>query len=321
MENCSVKQYRTTVDNPSLEYFDALQFRVDFSQYGSYDHSLVLRNTTSITIGGIGVVFKILSNGYIYKEGDTDPVTEYTMNNTAEIRYIKPIDVSKPTEFLLIGLQKITKMRFNYTGGIYLRSPKNLVMCRNLTQYYDASTLIVFKSYPEQAPYDSSYIADLAVTKANITTVKHANGGIMNPLITTSTSTWKDFVNLTLIDDIDNITSGDISILASLTKLTGLYLMNPGVTGVLSSVGGMTALTRLNLNGSSVRGSIEDFVAAQYSAETNPRKSASGATRIRMYFNDSTNITLNGTKTTISGKYLAWDDGGSAPSNIRFENS
>ena len=61
----------------------------------------------------------------------------------------------------------------------------------------------------------------------------------------------------------------------------------------------MTKLGFFNLNGTTISGSIEDFVASQYD---NGRTTGS----ITVYFNTKTNITFQGAKIIPQGKTLSW---------------
>ena len=322
MKNCLVTKFRVDTQNPNLKYFDALQLKVDWDLYGA-DYVICFQNLSpeqggpTYVLGGIGCTVKILSNGTI-GTSSSHTASEYTFTGTESVRVsIYPIDPSENTELLVIGLNNITGVGLSQGNGVYMKYPLDQMLCSNLGLYFDI--LMNYKPYKDGDEVDMSEYYKNFSPKENVTQIRQSatDTGWQSYCTTES---LQGYVNLTVINWYLNIKYGNIAYLSGLTELTQLNLRSAGVYGNIASLGNCTKLVLINFNDSSISGSIEDFVNAQYNAST-PRKSASGSTRVRMYFNTSTNITFGGVETTSSGKYLAWDDGGSAPTNIRFENS
>lgn len=315
MENCLVKQYRTAVNNPNLDYFDALYFRIDWSVYSEPFHVFTLKATGNLRLGGLGVKAKIVKNGLIYDEND-DTHNEYTLTNiTSGTVYIKPVDVNEVTEFILIGLSKFTKVYNAYSGGVSLRNPEKLKYCLTSNVTPVDNKFMVYYPFIEDEVADYDFLKDITEDVSTVTSLIFAS--VRNEingagLIKSRTGSWKKFVNVTELSYWCYITEGDIAELAPLTKLTNLSLRHPGVVGDIAALGTMTSITNMNLNGSGISGSIEDFVAAQ---RQNGRTTAS---RITIRCSGSYHsVTYNGTVIKWNPKYISWD----AQGNITVEDS
>jgi hypothetical protein len=210
---------------------------------------------------------------------------------------------------------------------IELRNPSKLSQTNPLVLQWTSSyqTLCFFHAYEENSPCNYDFIDALVPDKTVITHFNMFKQYIDN-VITLNTYIMKKFTSILNLSFSGWWFTfvGDIANLSGFINTTALSLRQNGAYGNIATLGTMKSITGLNMAGSSVSGTIEDFVAALYADSSvgagDGKKSASGASRILIYFGSSTNITLNGAVQRNSG-YLAWDDGGSAPTNIRIEQS
>lgn len=325
MGNCLVTKLESVINDDNLDYFDALQIKVDWDVFkgdGSYVDFRIRESFGGNHFGGVGVKVKVLNNGVIKVNDVAIADDEYIVESGKKV-YIAPIgnNYSVNTEFLLIGLSNIDMLATNNFFGYTIKNA-------NTQNYLSLNPTSVGNFFVLQPYLDSNRgnvdISDLLAKAKNKESIRYIIGSLdspSNPHIYLTTESFAGFTELEEISYFMYVSYGDIAYLSELTALKRLILRWPGVNGNISSLGALTALVSFNFNGSSIVGAIEEFVAAQYNATNNPRKSASGATRILMYFDASTNITFGGNKITIANKYLAWDDGGIAPTNIRIENS
>lgn len=327
--NCFVKTYKSSVNNPNLEYFDALQVTVDFSVRALERLTIVANNV--FNLGGVGVKFKMLSNG-VMKRSFTELLgTEYTItadDASSRIDIYQVDNTVSTVEFLIIGLSSIDGLYFssgtdgNLSAGVTIRNPKKLQFLKGTALLNSTKTnMRVYAPYTENTGMVYPNLMEKVENPSALTGIVFVgfgenNGGYI------PTNFFAELTGITPLS-ISAYTQpiGDITVLANVNPFAILPLRNKDVYGNIAvGLAKMTSLTILNINNSAVSGSIEDWVSALYS---NGKKSASGASRIRIYSTIDTyhNVTFNGNKLLVNGTYLAWDDGGSAPTNIRFENS
>lgn len=318
MGNCLATKLKESVDNNNLEYFDALQ--MTFYQNAAGEPAN-LNSGNTFYMGGPGVKVKVLSGGDIYNVITQESLgTEFTIPLTSPQTYkIRATTASVPVEFLLIGLSKITKLISNYAGAFRLRNPQKLVYC-NKDISLSGNMFTIFAGYTEDYPVDLSYLNNVLTDVSTVQTIRRGGPAEVG-MAKSKTSDWSNWTGLTRIDSSSILMNeGNISALSNLVNLTKIDLNVTGttVTGDIASFGEMTSLVEMNINRTSIFGALEDFVSAQYSAG---RKSTSSTSRVCIYASvGDCNITLGGVRQKPAGTYLAWDDGGSAPTNIRFEN-
>lgn len=319
MENCLVTRLKATVDNPDLEYFDALQFEFDWTNYAGGDNFLLMSNASGTVFGGSGVKVKILSNGFIREtiDGVVKTYNEYIIpssfpsNSGCSIAYNNPLE---PTEFLLIGLSKIQILSFNYNSAkIALRNPAKLKYCSNLGARDNAISW--FSPYPENIGCDvSDYFAGFK-DRASVTGITYiTRPTYMSAYCILGSHAIKDFVSLTEITRNTAVVYGHLSDFASCSQLTKLQIGSSSwsgnkVTGDITDIANLTLLQNINVNNTSVQGSLDEFAAAQYA---NGRKTA---TNIKVTSQSTLTYLENGTVKTVptAGVYLSWTDGGTAP--------
>lgn len=329
MENCLVKQYKAVVDNPDLEYFDALQITVDLSVRALERIPIVVNN--EFYIGGVGVKLKMLSNGVIKRSSTQSLGTEYTLTAddvSSRIDIFKVDNAVSTVEFLVIGLSSIDKLYFSSgtggfsTAGVTIRNPKKLQFLKGTALLNNAKTnMWIYAPYTEKTRMVYPNLMEKVENPSALTNISFIGFGENNV----------GFIPIEFFAGLTGITPfnlsvysqpvGDISVLANVNPFTVASFRNKDVYGDIAvGFAKMTSITSINFNGGALSGSIEDWVNALYS---NGKKSASGASRIRVFSTIGTyhNVTFNGNKLLANGTYLAWDDGGSAPTNIRFENS
>lgn len=338
MENCLVTKLKAEVNIANPRYFDTLYL---YAYCNLNEFFTIKTSQASYVQGGDGVTVKILSNNAEVRVSDVSKGAEYTIKEEDSLVRVYKISGadSEPIQYLLEGIDKIEGLAPANSTTFITESDTLKYIAPNLKPYNGGITLLKAK-LGTGIQLDGNWIS-LINNKSNITFIANATGTYAEPLLLDLAS-LSGFTAITSIPVGALIYTGDIAVLSSLTNLTalrpgnqdGVYgdlssiqnlvnltnleILNTNIIGSITSLGKMTALTNLNMtNLNAVDGAIEDFVAALY---TNGKKSASSSTRVRIYSN-GTNITLNGIKTNVNGKYLAWDDGGSAPSNIRFENS
>ena len=321
-KECLITRLKAVVDNPALEYFDALQFRADLS---ALDGDILLFNGPSnyIRFGGPGVEIVCLSNCEV-RTANTTPgsgVSRYTIPATdwqsEGSKVLGAIDSSQLIEFLLIGLDKITHLDLNYPNTTYieLRNPTLLKYCINLSAFERSSEveIPVFRPYPENDGCDiSDYYAGFK-DRESVTSIRFYNrltgnsGGAL-----TGSHGFIEYPSLKVINRnaavdygrlIDFV--GDISLTALGLGKTG---SKRGVEGNITDIAALTSLSVINCNDTKVEGSLEEFAAAQYAAG---RKSASRVHIFGRYitYQDDGETKYVGT----AGVYLSWTDGGSAP--------
>lgn len=322
--NCLVTKLKASVNNNNLDYINALTFTIKWLE-SAPNHSLLLSSSINIYFGGIGCKFKIISNGTI--NGNTEYEMSYITNAS-----IIAVDASKPTVFLVENIDKFVSA-YIYESilgqGVVLNNPQRM-------DYYNAygnsnnandSHITMFVN-SDGTEWNKQSLLNI-VDKSIISYIWFSWLSVFPNLVLT-TNEIAQFENLV---ELSNRTlrckiTGNISNLSNLKKVTiiGPSSIQNEQLGDISSLGNMKLLTTINLNGIGLVGSIENLVNALYadsaSGANDGKKSASGASRIRIYFGDISTITFNGTEQTHgTNKYIAWDDGGSAPNNIRLENS
>lgn len=327
MKNCLVTRLKADVNNPDLEYFDALQFKIDWTNYRGGDNIILFNgNTKNMNFGGLGVTIKVLSNGKIIPSDGSPEVSQYTVpsswDNITGYKTLGYIDSTKPTEFLLIGLSKITNLKFNYLSKdgenngikVALRDPSKLKYCVNLeaSERDGVYEVPVFRPYPENNLVDiSDYLAGFKDRAIVSKIMLYDNLPGSSSKVSTGTHGWKDYVNLTSIDRNIATIYGPLSNFSSLTELKhlsiGLTGRTEGVIGNITDVVSLVNAVDLNFNNTSVVGSLNEFAVAQYAEG---RKTAS----IKVYGNKLTY--LDGEivkKVTTEGVTLSWADDGAAP--------
>lgn len=315
MENCLVTKFKSSVNDSALEYFDALQFR---ALWNSNFTSIVLSHSTyGIYVGGVGAKIKVLNNGHI-EQGGVNKGQEITMAADMGNVNIVPESTSTPTEYLVIGLSKITNLYMSSTAPIELRNPEILKYTSNNSIVWD-NVMYFYAPWDENSPCNYDFIDELVPVKTGITSMRLYFYGDDYHQILIDCSILKKFTGITnfTFSNYYLCPIGDISNMNVFTGTTGLNFRDERAYGDIASLGTMTLLTFLNCAGSRITGSLNELVENLYQ---NGKKSASDASRIHIYFGSLSDIRLNGVTQRTSG-YLAWDDGGSAPTNIRFENS
>ena len=328
-KNCFLKTNKSSVNNPDLEYFDALQVTVDFSVRATSSLAVVASNM--VRIGGVGVKLKMLSNGVLKRSFTESLGTEYTLTAddiSSRIDIYQVDNTVSTVEFLVIGLSSIDQLYFssgtggNSGAGVTIRNPKKLQFLKGTSLLWnDGTVMFIYAPYTENTEMVYPNLMEKVENPSALNYVAFIGFDANNRgYIPTNF-----FVGLTGIIpfslQVYSQPIGDISVLANVNPFVSLPLRNKDVYGNIAvGLAKMTSLATLNINGSAVSGSIEDWVTALYG---NGKKSASGASRITIHSTVDTyhNVTFNGNKLKVSGSYLAWDDGGSAPTNIRFENS
>lgn len=327
--NCLVTKLKSSVDNENLEYFDALQVTVDFS-VRALERLTIVANS-SFNLGGVGVKFKMLSNGVIKRSFTESLGTEYTITDddvSSRIDIYQVDNTVSTVEFLVIGLSSIDRVYFssgtggNSNAGVTIRNPKKLQFLKGTALLNIARTVMyTYAPYTENTGMVYPNLMEKVENPSALTGMAFV-GFEENHRVYIPTEFFAGLTDVTPFATTAYIQPiGDISVLANVNPFTILQLRNKDTYGNIAvGLAKMTSLTLLNINGSAVSGSIEDWVTALYG---NGKKSASGASRITIYSTVDTyhNVTFNGNKLKVSGSYLAWDDGGSAPANIRFENS
>lgn len=318
---CLVTRLSGVVDNPALEYFDALQFMVDLSGV-SGNNILILNGSGNLMrLGGPGAKLIVLSNGEIRVAGSTpgSGSTEYTIPidwSGESGMCLYAIDATKPVEFLIVGLDKIEQLALNYPTDtkIELRDPRKLVYCTNLESFTRSTAVEVpiFRPYLENSGCDiSDYLFNFK-DKADVTSIRFYDRIGQGTFCFTGSQAFVGYTSLTAINRNAAVDYGRLSDFAELTELTALALgysgSTRGVEGVLTSLAKLTKLTSINMNNTKVTGSLEDFAAAQYA------QGRLTASRIHVYgpyltYDDDGETKYVGT----TGLYLSWTDGGAAP--------
>ena len=332
MGNCLVTKLKQVVNNDNLEFLDALQFKVDWPKDTRINKvNIIIPNSGSYiwNFGGPGCTVKILSNGAFYRNSSTlIPGNEMILPDNPAVYNqrldLVPVDSSKPTELLIYGLSSIERLWFSYGAPITCKFPETLKYSGDDNQFLQSepngSVMELYCNYDDNSsPVKVDYIADY-VGKSYIKSFRPT--GTKTP----SNSSPVFLVNATSLANLSNLEKipqvlyiiGDVANIANLTSLYDVYMQYKETVGDLASLGKWTGLTYLNCMGSNIEGSIDGVDGLVYAQYNNGRKSASGSSRIRLYLND---VYFEGVQISISGKYLAWDDGGSAPTNIRLENS
>lgn len=315
MENCLVKKYKSSVNDSTLEYFDALQFR---ALWNSNFTSVALSSSAhGIFVGGIGAKIKVLNNGYI-EQGGVNKGKEITMAADMGNVNIVPESTSTPTEYLVIGFSKITNLYMSTTSPIELRNPELLKYTPNNSIVWD-NVMYFYAPWGENSPCSYDFIDSLVPVKTGITSLRLATYSDEYHLVLVDCSILKKFDSITNFSFSNYYFRpvGNISNMNVFTGTTNITFRDERAYGDIASLGTMTLLTTLNCSGSRISGSLNELVENLYQ---NGKKSASSSSRIHIYFGTLSDIRLNGVTQRTTG-YLAWDDGGSAPTNIRIENS
>ena len=318
---CLVTRLSGVVDNPALEYFDALQFMVDLSEVPGNNILILNGSGDMMRLGGPGAKLIVLSNGEIRVAGSTpgSGSTEYTIPidwSGEGGMCLYAIDATKPVEFLIVGLDKIEQLALNYPSQtkIELRDPQKLVYCVNL-ESFDRSGAIevpIFRPYPENDKCDiSNYLFNFK-DKADVTSIRFYNRINTANFCLTGSQAFVGYDSLQVINRNAAVDYGRLSDFSELTELTsiglGLTGSQRGVEGDLTSLAKLTKLTTINMNNTKVTGSLEDFAAAQYA------EGRLTASRIQVYGPYLTYDDDGETKYVGSaGVYLSWADGGEAP--------
>ena len=130
MGNCLITKLKESVINDNLDYFDALQIKVDWDAFkgtGSYVDFRIIESGGGNHFGGVGVKVKVLNNGVIKVNDVAIADDEYIVESGKKV-YIAPMsdNYSANTEFLLIGLSNIDMFATNKNTGYTIKNVENV---------------------------------------------------------------------------------------------------------------------------------------------------------------------------------------------------
>lgn len=303
MKNCSVTRFDVDTQNDNLDYFDALEFTIT-----TFSGEYLRLKAGSYVWGGVGCTYKVLSNGYL-SDGYENIGTEHTLSNNESL-FLYPIDSSKPTVFLIMGLDNYVMTTIDSTNGIKVKNPANLAYLHEDALLNSSKTILHYFCAKDDSAVDWKYATDniSAAAKQTITTLRIQNLNLTNNEFYSKTSYWAGFTALTQLNYYSGISEGDVVSLKDDVELTVLQLRKSGITGDIADLGYLYKLNSLNAIGASLHGSIEDWVAAL--CDPNKGNKTSG-TISGVRFNSSSQIKMYNADTTYitaAPKTLTWTD-------------
>ena len=298
---CLVTKLKGVVNNSNLRLFDA--FRVRVNDWRSTTKVTLFNNSTSaFEFGGPGVTIIPISNCYVDNHADKLILPD----NPAKSYNLYPTDNTLPSEFFIIGINKITSLWDATRRRFEIQQPHTLKYLQTKDGIFplmNGSSLMLFGDFSENGATDWGDLLNEIINnhpEINKADIKAVEFGTNNVDSHTDLSDLSSFIGLTSINSYFRVDRGDLSDIANLVGLTALSLSKVSgskITGDIISLAKCTSLNTLALGGVQV-GELKELAQAQYD---NGRTTGS----IAINFESTTNISFNGVK--VDGNHtLTW---------------
>lgn len=260
MGNCLVTRLKGVVQNDNLPIFGKITINVvplseisDSAQQGIYIEG------TDFTIEVLGGGY--FSENYADLENPSSCLTSQTYQNGVVLYFANVASTIHITDTITsISVHSI----YVWNDSIFAVDLKTIAYSQSLTslQMWQNSDVSVLKNMPN-------------LIYAYFVKCNGDFGFVRNSPLLETLKAYDAPSGLMLLSDVSdtvttlaaqNIGKGDLSSLTSKAGMISIELENADVTGSITDIGGLTSLDTFNLFGTSVTGSIEDFVAAQVNA-------------------------------------------------------